>query len=239
MTTWQPPAPTADLIAKEKQLSAKPMAVLSFLQSRPRGSRVVDIAQALGMHSNTVRGHLEELAAHGLIESSLEKPTGRGRPTHRYWSCSPRPAAVATEYLSLAEILIETVGDPAHPRPEDHEKARELGRAWARRSSVSDSPWTSSRQAIEELVIYLRSMGFRPERRPSPQDEEPERIDLFHCPFVVGDTPPSPLICSLHLGFIEELTQQCPVRVGLRPMSRPGRCSVDLYPEVGGASTST
>lgn len=236
MTPIPPPTSTAALISEERQLGAKPLEVLAFLQARPKGARVVDIAAGLGIHSNTVRGHLDELAEHGLVDSALEKPTGRGRPTHRYWSRSPRPTAVASEYLSLVEVLISTIGDPDHPRPEDHATARRIGSVWAERTALGDTPWTEPREAIAGLITYLRSMGFSPRHESL---EAGDRVELSHCPFIVGEEAPSPLICSLHLGFIEALTQQCPVRVSLQPLARPGLCTVDVYPDVGEGSTST
>jgi predicted ArsR family transcriptional regulator len=46
--------------------------VLEFLESAPQASRVEDIAESVGLHPNTVRGHLDALLAAGRVTRSAD-----------------------------------------------------------------------------------------------------------------------------------------------------------------------
>ena len=55
------PRPSGELIAAVHRLTAKQVDVFHEVQRHPEGVQVAEIGEALGMHPNTVRGHLDEL----------------------------------------------------------------------------------------------------------------------------------------------------------------------------------
>ena len=57
------PRPVTELFPESLRLSPKQRAVLDALDEFPNGAKVGEIAKTLGMHTNTARGHLEELVA--------------------------------------------------------------------------------------------------------------------------------------------------------------------------------
>ena len=60
-----PPRPATELFPESLNLSPKQREVLNVLQGFDGGARAVDIANALNMHVNTARGHLDELGGVG------------------------------------------------------------------------------------------------------------------------------------------------------------------------------
>ena len=58
--------------------------VLGVLQDSGTQLNVSDVAARLGLHTNTVRLHLDALVAAGLADSEAEKRDLRGRPRKLY-----------------------------------------------------------------------------------------------------------------------------------------------------------
>lgn len=233
MTPPQPPRSAADLFPNSLRLSPKQREVLSTLQEFPDGARAAEIAAQLGMHVNTARGHLEELLAKEAVRTVTAPAKGRGRPSLIFQVRVPDNSAVAREYISLIEVLTRTLGNPEHPEAEELDRAREIGHQWAAHMVATEQSWRTIDEALNPLFQKLRDMGFDPSLSQEPtSDAEGERranLDLLSCPFVAGNTHPSPLVCAIHEGFIRHVVGvDGPVSVRLRPFSAAGRCSVNL-----------
>jgi len=239
MTDNRPPRPAAELYPESLQLSTRQREVLDQLQTYPQGARSADLAEDLGMHVNTVRGHLDELIARGAVHAHTAPAQGRGRPSLIFQVRIPDNRAIAREYISLVELLASMIVDIDSPSPETVEKAREIGRLWARRMAErEDSPGgavgkdgtDSTDTALDRLHHTLRELGFDPtmRREQGDGDTAPESVDieLQACPFVAEGHRPSLMICAIHEGFLQESVGSAPVRLSLRPFQPSGACSV-------------
>lgn len=236
MTDNRPPRPAAELYPESLQLSTKQREVLDQLQTYPQGARSADLATDLGMHVNTVRGHLDELIARGAVHAHTAPAQGRGRPSLIFQVRIPDNRAIAREYISLVEVLASMIVDIDSPSPETVEKAREIGRVWARRmterkdSPAGDPADDTMDSALDRLHLTLRELGFDPTVRPGQEggDAGPESVDieLQACPFVVEGQRPSLVVCAIHEGFMQESVGSVPVRLSLRPFQPSGACSV-------------
>ncbi|GAB3939833.1 helix-turn-helix transcriptional regulator [Corynebacterium tapiri] len=226
----QPPRPASELFEESLGLSPKQQLTLEAIQSFPQGARVSDLAEKLGMHANTVRGHLDELIAKGAVSSAPESTGGRGRPSLVFFTRVPDNRALASEYSALINILSNTLFG-ASDDPHAHDAARRLGTAWA--AEMAATGRSSSAQSLKELYGLLRDMGFDPSAPTAADlpdgepDESTSTICLHACPFVGRDgTKPSPFVCSMHEGFLNESTRSA-LELKITPYSGDGTCRVD------------
>lgn len=224
------PRSASDLFPESLRLSPKQRAVLSALQEFPEGARAAEVAEQLGMHVNTARGHLEELLAQDAVRTVTAPARGRGRPSLIFQVRVPDNRAVAQEYISLIEVLARTLGDSEHPDEESLNRARQIGSQWAAQMSRSGHTWTSIEDFLGGLAHRLREMGFDPVI--SSQQEDGAELSLYSCPFIAGNLRPSPFICAIHEGFIQEsVGPSGPVKVTLSPFDGPGTCAVHFRTE--------
>lgn len=218
MDSATPPQPTTDLMDRAAELSVKQREVLDRLAMHPHGAQVSDIAKEMGMHPNTIRGHLEELLSRDLVNITTAPSEGRGRPSNIFHTRTPKHAAVTREYIGLVRTMAECLTEG------DEEKAREIGRLWARQTHDSREMQADSTKAsqLNALIAILRDLGFDPS-----YPNQSGNIGLNACPFTtVGVSAPSSVICALHGGFLEELTSGMMHR--LVPYSRPSQCEIEL-----------
>jgi len=189
MTDNRPPRPAAELYPESLQLSTRQREVLDQLQTYPQGARSADLAEDLGMHVNTVRGHLDELIARGAVHAHTAPAQGRGRPSLIFQVRIPDNRAIAREYISLVELLASMIVDIDSPSPETVEKAREIGRLWARRMAErEDAPAGTGNEdgedtmdtALDRLHHTLRELGFDPTMRREQGDggTDAESVDI-------------------------------------------------------------
>src|SRR5450759_1224243 len=141
--------------------------------ARPMGVR--ELAEAVDLHPNTVRQHLDQLVEAGLAGRDATPPIGRGRPPLRYaaepGSGEQDPAA----YLALAGVLAEQLAR----LPEGVGVALTVGERWGRALAHEATDSASTTNAIERLVELLAAAGFAPEAPVA--DGGP--IRLRRCPF--------------------------------------------------------
>lgn len=221
------PRSTPDIFADSLRLSPRQREVLAALQEYPEGARAVEIAGKLGMHINTVRGHLEELIAREAIRAVTAPAVGRGRPSLIFQVRVPDNRTVAQEYISLIEVLARSLGDAESPDPESLARARAIGAQWAAHMDALGQTGNSIDESLAELFHKLRAMGFDP--HTSEQSGDHAQLSLRSCPFIAGDLRPSPFICAIHEGFLQEsVGPQGPVKISIRPFDAPGSCSVNF-----------
>ena len=75
-------------------LSRMQRLVLETLRSFEDGAKASEIAETLGMHVNTVRGHLDELCDMNAVSTEREQSRGRGRPSVIFHARVPSSSAV-------------------------------------------------------------------------------------------------------------------------------------------------
>lgn len=225
------------------RLSAARAGVLRMLIAADEPVTVAVLAQQLGQHSNTVREHLDALAADGRVERVRSAPEGRGRPAWLYRSVSdithPGPDADqllggplgtdGQEYVALAVALIDQVS-ASSPNPTG--LARQAGERWGR-SLAEERRMTGlvpeplpAGGAVRTVVDMLRDLRFEP--RPTGDSKV---MKLTTCPFLDAARRHPEVVCQIHLGIVRGALQQLgadPEGVDLRAFAEPGACLLNL-----------
>jgi predicted ArsR family transcriptional regulator len=159
-----------------------------------------DLADALGVHANTVRLHLDRLREAGLVESEAIHRGTVGRPQHHYFLA---PGAPGLGFDPPAHVLLAgllaAMAERLGANPED---AADTGFEWG----VEAGRRTRSGSCMSALVGELERLGFEPVADAVPDASaggEPVRIDFLHCPFrELAEAYPE-LVCNLHRGLCE------------------------------------
>lgn len=222
------PLPAARLATDTLPLSRMQRLVLEAVRSFERGAKAAEIAEQLGMHINTVRGHLDELIELQAVVTERARSRGRGRPSVLFHARIPSGSAVLTEHAALIQALVEHLGDPRDPHTQ--QTARDIGRDWAQRIQRAGTSWSSPEDAVRVLTRALRRLGFDPGMRVTEDDYAV--IDVHACPFASDEgAAPNPLVCAIHEGFLGEALgpfQQGEAHIQLLPMAKPNCCQVVL-----------
>ena len=195
------------------------VAILRFIGQREAAS-LPELAQAAGVHRNTVRPHVTALEDAGVLEATSEEPRGRGRPRLRYrlrgdWS----PPTV--DYRGLAELLAAAVAmtkvEPA--------RLDRLGREWGR--YLLGRP--GGGDADVHVPRALAQLGYAAEVRG-------DAVELTACPCPLVSPSQPDLVCRLAVAALDGVLAGVTDgrRVGTRahdPARR--RCRIGLTPTFG------
>jgi predicted ArsR family transcriptional regulator len=162
----------------------------------PRSAQ--ELADALGLHPNTVRLHLERLREAGLVEAEIVHRGTVGRPQHLY-SLAPGAPGLGFDPPSHA-LLAGLLAALAERLDADAPAAIATGRAWGAEAAKR----TSETACIAALADELERLGFEPAAEPGPDpDGRSARIEFLHCPFrELAEAYPE-LVCNLHRGICE------------------------------------
>ncbi|QQB47051.1 transcriptional regulator [Corynebacterium glucuronolyticum] len=200
----KPPRSSAEMTADHFALSPKQKIVLDVLQDFPDGARASDIAELLGVHINTVRGHLDELVESRAVETITAAASGRGRPSLLFRSRVPNSDDLNAQHVALIEELTHNMS---------YEDGLELGRSWAKRLGLAGST------DEDNLIALLHRLGFTPQRRG-------ETIHLNSCPFVHDGHMPGIAICAIHEGFIRTSLRMADESIDVTPLGGDGYCTL-------------
>lgn len=183
--------------------------MLEELRSPDAPLSMTQLVERTGLHENTLRGHLAALVRDERVTRIALRRSCRGRPA---WGYLARGVEYADLALALAEGLDQ--GSPAD-RPQD--LATRGGRAWGRRlcEQLAGLP-TSPR---DRLVLALAHTGFAP-------TDEGDVIRLTRCPLVEAARAHPAVVCSAHLGLIQEVLGE--PGAGLEPFVEPDVCLVRM-----------
>ena len=88
----------------EREARQGRQAVLQVIREASGPLAVADIAERVGLHVNTVRGHLELLVHLGVVSRETERRGGRGRPRVLY-ELAPDEPRQQDAYKTLAAAL--------------------------------------------------------------------------------------------------------------------------------------
>jgi predicted ArsR family transcriptional regulator len=192
------------------------------------GLTASQLAKQLSLHVTTVRFHLDQLVAAGLLETSFHKHIGAGRPRKVYARVAPpRPQVSSRDSLRLLTTLLTEAfaaqdADGAPLSPE------EAGRRWAEEHvpAGDGQPAATAGQWIAKLgrtIDVLSAWGYEPELAADGAGRD-ARIELTHCPFRELARANTEVVCGIHRGLIAGT------------MSRLGepRTEVDLFPFADG-----
>jgi len=186
---------------------------------------IVEIADRLELHPNTVRFHLDTLVSADRVVRVEAPPRGPGRPPQLFRVRPGMDPAGRRNYRFLAGVLTESLANG----PDPVERAAAAGEAWGRKmASEGGSRFRPTRpQALAALVELLDDVGFAPESGPAARRRE---IGLRHCPFI--DLVDSrEVVCAIHLGVMRGAMDaiDSPVTVTrLQPFVQPDRCLAHL-----------
>ncbi|MFV0495850.1 helix-turn-helix transcriptional regulator [Mycobacterium sp.] len=194
--------------------------ILELVRERDEPVDASALAARTGLHTTSVRFHLDALCDEGILERIRLARPGVGRPRIGY-----RAVAERFDYRRLAATLALELGDTSGER---HRHAEAIGRRWAQGITPEPAPEkstaSSARDAanpVEDAAAQSRvlaghaaevakafaRMGFAPEPLPTtaaPADTE-QTIRLRGCPIrdFARDYPE--VGCAMHNGLLQGL----------------------------------
>lgn len=199
--------------------------VLETLRAQPEPTALAALAACTGLHTNTIREHLDALEKHGLVQRQRATPSGRGRPAWLYGATAGDDLAAHSEYAGLAVALASTIHRTSDSPRDDaivagtdwgHELARDHGRPL-------DRGGTGARR---EVVDLLDEFGFAPEA-----DARNSTVRLTRCPLLEAAHRYPDVVCGVHLGIVRGALEEYgadPSATDLIPFSEPGACRLHL-----------
>ena len=207
---------------------------------RTEGLTAREIGAQVGLHASTVRFHLDQLVAAGLLTSHFVRSHGAGRPSKKYAVAEGSLEAVdsAESYAALAGLLAEMFSERG---PDDTPlTAEQAGAAWARRHApalVDVAPSSETARTagawlskVGLMIDVLRDWGYTPNLRTEDGGRSAEG-DLVHCPFLpLARTNPE-VVCGVHRGLMRgtlEVFGETDVELSLTPFVEPHRCLAHL-----------
>lgn len=199
----------------------------------PQGITAAAMAAELELHVSTVRFHLDQLVAAGLLEAEFTSKFGVGRPRKIY---RVAPGSLAVDRTGeredeamrmLATLLAESYSTGLSPA--------EAGRQWAHNhveqldepAAQTAGQWLGK---IGRMVDVLEEWGYTSELTTTDGGRT-ARVDLHHCPFLeLASTSPA-VVCGLHRGLIAGALDQLgegEADVSLEPFVGPDRCQAHI-----------
>lgn len=197
--------------------------MLDALEAADGPRSLAELSETTGLHANTLREHLEALAAAGLVHRELAAPTGRGRPARLYRADRTDPPVA--EYAGLASTLAATLH-----RTSDHpvEAAVAAGADWGHElARTAGRPEDDGEVAARRQVVsMLQGMGFDPETDP-----DSTTVRLRACPLLDAAKRFPDVVCGVHRGIAEGALREYDAddsQVSLLPFAEPGACLLHL-----------
>lgn len=196
--------------------------ILRVLRASEEPLDTQEVAGRMGLHPNTVRFHLDQLAEAGLVVREPEDRDRPGRPRILY-RAGEAPPGEGEGYRFLARILAGYVESTAE---DPGAVAEEAGRAWGRYLAERPAPFqqVSPEEALRHILELLTELGFDPEPAAAAGSAE---IRLHRCPFLEVAQERSEVVCGVHLGLmrgvLEELGEPI-TATALEPFVEPSLC---------------
>ncbi len=212
-------------MSNEREARQGRQAVLQVIREAHTPLAVADIAEQVGLHINTVRGHLELLVHLGIVSRETEHRGGRGRPRVLY-ELAPDEPRQQDAYKTLAAALaneLSIIGGT------DQRTADDAGLLWAR-ALVDEGrlrPTASAEEAVAQVTTLFTELGFDASTEPLG-----DRIYLRACPYTaIRDAFPG--VCEIHLGLLRGSLAVTESGLSVRDFdidARPGLCVAHLAP---------
>jgi predicted ArsR family transcriptional regulator len=167
--------------------------IAEILASAPAGLTPFRLAEAVGLHHNAVRRHLEVLARAGVVVSEREAAAGRpGRPSRRYRLVAGEGLAEAG-HRELVRLLVELIRRTGAGEHDVEEFGRDEGRLLGHGQRTGAG-----------LAEMLASLGFAPDDVTENAARGGGELDLRlrRCPFADAVLAEGGhLVCALHRGL--------------------------------------
>lgn len=207
--------------------------VLRVLAAATEPLGILQLADELGVHPNTVRMHLDALVSQGRAERVDPERHRPGRPPLFYRAVPKMDPTGPRNYRLLVEIL--TGGLAARRDPAGAAVA--AGRRWGGQFALFTPALTGdgggtveAREPTHRLVELLDDLGFAAERREV--DRKPH-IGLHHCPFLELAESRAQVVCPVHLGLMQGALESWGASVTVDRMEAfvdPDLCLARLVP---------
>lgn len=208
--------------------------------ARPVGLTAAELGVRLRLHTTTIRFHVDQLVAAGVLDSHFVRHGGVGRPSKKYVLREQSLGEVAGRqpehgpYQVLAGLLASAMsaGESEQLTPE------EAGVRWARRRAETTPPRRPAAEdggtptgKVGEVIELLAEWGYTPETEPVERGTAVD-VTLRQCPFLeLAHTHPD-VVCGVHRGLLRgALTAvgEPDARVSLQPFVGPDTCRARLY----------
>ena len=170
-------------------------AIYLELARSPIPLATAEVADALGLHVNTVRPHLERMREVGLLAVDTETRGTVGRPQHR-WSLSPDAPSLGLEpspWPTLARTLLDAAAQGGLEPDDLADAGRRQGRRDARQ-------WPAGTDCLDGLVVEQARLGFDP---ATVEETDRATMAFAHCPFRDLAAEHPQLVCALHGGVVD------------------------------------
>jgi predicted ArsR family transcriptional regulator len=159
---------------------------------------LVDVATLtgrFGLNHNAIRQHLAKLRAAGLVVEEVGGRSGPGRPRLQYRPAlgADRDWGIPSAYERLSLMLVEML----HSGRSAREVGTDIGHQMATELPETVDP-------VDRLEINAARQGFEPRRV-----EHRSSVDLIleRCPFEMAAGPAPEIVCQLHLGLAEGISE--------------------------------
>lgn len=191
------------------------------------GMTAAQLADRVGLHVTTVRFHLDQLDAAGLVVSHFTTAFGVGRPRKVYAAASAGHGDAASHLKLLAGLLTASFGAGVTPD--------QAGRQWVREhvTLAGGAPATTAGAwltKIGQLVDVLQQWGYSPDLTTSDGGRTC-RIDLVDCPFLDLARANPEVVCGIHRGLLAGVLERLGeerAEVLLRPFVGPSLCHAQI-----------
>lgn len=222
-------------------LAALPRLAVEGRPTRDTGLTAAELGKILGLHSTTVRFHLDQLVAAGLLEAHFVRSGSAGRPKKKYLivdgELGPlvRPGAEGP-YQVLATLL----ADALDPRSRTQLSPEEAGAAWVRQRLADRAPDPPAAPAstrgewlgkVGGVVDLLAEWGYSPDLTLDGAEGD-VTLTLRDCPFLELARAHPAVVCGVHRGLLRgalEVAGEPAAEVSLRPFVAPQTCHAVIF----------
>ncbi len=177
---------------------------------------VRELAAALDLHQSAIRQHLGKLIRAELVVESRQQQGGPGRPRSVFRRAPGLVGAWGTEnpYERLSALLVDVVRSGRSPRHSGHDAG--LGLAESGRVAAE------GRTTLVVLTEVIEEQGFAP-----TVAEDGSALVLHHCPYAQLAMAAPEVVCQLHRGLAEGLTDALAGTGCTDPLEVTGLSDVD------------
>lgn len=189
---------------------------------RRSGHTVDELARALGLTRNGVRGHLATLERDGVVRQrgSVRPGSGGGKPAYVYELTPEAEDLFPMAYEPVLHHLLDVLSEGLGPK-ESEALLRNVGRRIAEEREATDD---GVRARLEEAVAVLNELGGLAELQ---EHDEGFVIRGYGCP-LAAVTPEHPEVCRMAEAMISELAG-VPVYEHCDRVAKP-RCCFEVAP---------
>lgn len=225
-----------------EHLAALPRLAVGGTPTRDLGLTAAELGRVLDLHSTTVRFHLDQLVAGGLVSAHFVRGGGAGRPAKRYaveegeLSSLTQPRAEGP-YQVLATLLAEALAQDGAERTTPEEAGREwaLRRLAAATTPLAPSPEPASTPGgwvgkVGLVLDLLQEWGYHPDLQVGGREADVTLV-LRDCPFLDLARLHPALVCGVHRGLLRgalEAAGESQAGVSLRPFVEERTCHAVL-----------